>query len=220
MDRLLNIIRKLEGGYVHTNTNELSSTSSYGVYYYAHKNKDTCIAIFNYYNDILEKHYKDRNTSFLYTKEELDIINTNLDVVYESILHTHFYNEYLYRIDKHLHNFQYTPLKLYIYATYINNNKIPVRALQQYLNNNAFLAHYKDKLNEDGILGTNTVNRLNELYTHLQTDMMKEQMVYNLNNYTIAQYKSLNTPYTNGYINRVNHTLNYIFNSNKLIDNI
>jgi len=150
LDITMNYLRKSEGGFVHRNSNEKDITNSYGIYKYAFPRAD----VFVYYDSIMKRLGITKNSK-LWTREDLNKLNANIDKNAELGYSRKFYQDYFAKL--YLDLFK-EPMVLPMVSIYSNSPLLCVKALQRAINDLLDKGILKgfDKLVVDGSYGGKT----------------------------------------------------------------
>lgn len=201
-------IAKEEGGYLHRNPAETDITTGYGIYRTAQPDAK----IFNYI-DSIAKSLGINTKSNLWSKQQLELIQSKMDKETELSYSIDFYKNYFKAI--RLDEF---PIEVSreIASIYTNGPKIACKALQRTVNQ--FIEYgvlsKRPWLTQDGILGAKSWESINELNSICKKDTLRaNQFKYLFIGYCKTYYIELAVLYPDKY-------LRYLRGWNKRVDNL
>ena len=167
-DRLLENLKRLEGGVIHHNRGEIDITTGYGVY----RGEQPYANVFDYIVEVsqslgITKH------SRMWTPNEIDRVNAAIDPEIDKYNHYIFYRNYFKRVELDIAH----PLVFdTIVSLYTNGQKLYTLSLQKALNDLVRI-HKLDivypTLKEDGLMGEKTLTNF-RIVSQLGTEINRE----------------------------------------------
>lgn len=201
-EKFIGLIYKLEGGKLHFNKTEKDITSKAGIYKYAHPSCE----IFKYYDEVA-KSLNINKTSTEWSKEDLKIIDSKIDLAKDIEYSVIFYKDFFKKtIIDELNSMSY------LYGSiYLNSPKLANRALQVASNEMIKKLNLVNKpLDTDGIIGNGSKQVIRDIllkcesneslmddYKSLLAEKCKEGYQ------DLVKKNEKNSIYLKGWLNRV-----------------
>ena len=204
---MIDYILRVEGDHLHRNSTEDDITSPGGVYRVAHPDAE----IFTYIDSVADS-LDIKTPSSEWSKEEINLINQNLDHTMIHVLLGEFYDKYLY--NAHMDLFP-DELQILIFNLYTNSKTGTWKSIQRtliHLQANDLLDVEKEQLSSvDGQFGSKTKHALDKI------DFTNRYMVHIFKFETISNMRRY---YADLVVSDPDKFLTYLRGWNNRLDNL